>query len=122
MKPGTVERIREICMAFPEATEKPFGGHVSPSFRVREKIFATFNEAQTELTCKAPPGAQAVLVGANPARFFVPKYVGHQGWVGVRLGATIDWDELAGLLAESYAMTAPRSLAARMHSQPPGGV
>lgn len=117
-----VERIRAICMAFPEAAEKPFGGHVSPSFRVREKIFATINEAQTELTCKAPPGAQAVLVSANPARFFVPRYVGHQGWVGLRLGPEIDWDELAGLLAESYAMTAPKALLARMPRPPVSGV
>ena len=108
MEPDPVERIREICMAFPDAAEKPFGGHVSPSFRVRDKIFATINEAQTELTFKAPPGAQAVLVGANPGRFFVPKYVGHQGWVGIRLAAATDWDEVAGLLAESYTLTAPR--------------
>jgi len=103
-----VERIREICMAFPGAAEKPFGGHVSPSFRVRDKIFATINEDQSELVFKAPAGAQEVLVGANPARFLVPKYVGHKGWVGIRLGANLDWDEVAGLLAESYALTAPR--------------
>ena len=108
-------------MALPEAEEKPFGGHVSPSFRVREKIFATINEAQTEMTCKAPPGAQAVLVGANPARFFVPKYVGHQGWIGLRLDSPLDWDELGGLLAESYAMTAPKALLARKtHAPAPG--
>ena len=122
MKPDPVEHIRAICMAFPEAAEKPFGGHVSPSFRLREKIFATINEAQTELACKAPPGAQSVLVGANPGRFFVPKYVGHQGWVGLRLDEKVDWDELAGLLAESYTMTAPKTLAARMTRQLSGGV
>ncbi|MEP7214664.1 MAG: MmcQ/YjbR family DNA-binding protein [Anaerolineaceae bacterium] len=110
MTEDPVERIREICMAFPEAAEKPFGGHTSPSFRVRDKIFAMINEAQSELTFKAPPGAQSVLIGANPARFFVPKYVGHQGWVGIRFAAGVDWDEVAGLLAESYAMTAPRRL------------
>ena len=122
MKPDPVERIRTICMAFPEAAEKPFGGHMSPSFRVREKIFATINEAQTELTCKAPPGAQSVLVGANPGRFFVPKYVGHQGWVGLRLESDSDWGEVAGLLAESYAMTAPKTLVARLQRELPGGV
>ena len=114
MKPDTIERIRVICLAFPEAAEKPFGGHTSPCFRVREKIFAMINEAQTELTCKAPPGAQDVLVHANPARFFVPKYVGPKGWVGIRLEPVVDWDEVAGLLAESYAMTAPKTLVARM--------
>ncbi|MEO6397632.1 MAG: MmcQ/YjbR family DNA-binding protein [Tepidiformaceae bacterium] len=121
MERNVVERIRAICMAFPEAAEKPFGGHVSPSFRVGDKIFATINEAQTEITCKAPPGAQAVLVGSNSERFFVPKYVGHQGWIGLRLDSQIDWDELAGLLAESYAMTAPKALLARMMPAPAPG-
>jgi hypothetical protein len=29
--------------------------------------------------CKAPPGSQMILVGADPERFFVPPYVGHKG-------------------------------------------
>ena len=37
MTPGA--RIRKICMAFPEAEEKPFGGHSSPAYRVRDKLF-----------------------------------------------------------------------------------
>jgi len=34
-----------------------------------------------------------VLVGADPDRFFVPPYVGHKGWVGVRLDPEPDWAE-----------------------------
>jgi hypothetical protein len=26
-----LERLREICLALPEATEKPFGGHTDPT-------------------------------------------------------------------------------------------
>ncbi len=64
--------------------------------------------------CKAPPGVQPALVGANPERFFVPPYVGHHGWVGMWLNVEIDWDEVADLVEESYRMTAPKRLAARL--------
>ena len=41
-------------------------------------------------------------------------YVGHIGWVGVRLDLpeAPDWDELAEMIAESYCLTAPKRLAA----------
>jgi len=74
------------------------------------------------MTLEAPKGVQAILVASDPGRFFVPKYVGHVGWVGVRLdrAAAIDWDEMGELIAESYCLTAPPRLAAQVRSPPPG--
>jgi predicted DNA-binding protein (MmcQ/YjbR family) len=111
------ERLRSICLSLPEATEKPFGGHTDPTWRVRDKIFAMCDEghdhaSRPSLWCKAPPGAQDVLVGSDPQRFFVPPYVGHNGWVGVWLDGSVDWDFVAGLVADSYRMTAPKRLVA----------
>src|ERR1700690_3221829 len=99
-----VTRIRAICLGLPEAVEKPFGGHTAPSFRVRDKLFVMTSEDRTSLTLKAPKGVQQILVKGDPERYFVPKYVGKQGWVGVRLtlDAEPDWDELAELIWESY--------------------
>jgi predicted DNA-binding protein (MmcQ/YjbR family) len=116
---AALERLREICLALPEATEKPFGGHTAPAWRVRDKIFAmtAAEEHDSEdlaLWCKAPPGAQEVLVGGDPERYFVPPYVGHNGWVGVRLEGSVDWDLLGGLIADSYRMTAPKRLASQV--------
>lgn len=113
MPSDPVQRVREICLSLPGAEEKPFGGHTAPSFRVRDKLFVIINEDLTRLNCKAPPGAQQVLVGANPERFFVPQYVGHKGWIGIRLDPEMDFDELAGIIAESHAMTAPKPRARR---------
>lgn len=113
MPDDPIQRIREICLSLPGAEEKPFGGHTAPSFRVRDKLFVMVNEALTEMTMKALPGAQPVLVGSNPERFFVPKYVGGKGWIGIRISAIRDWDEVAGLVAESHAMTAPKPRASR---------
>jgi len=115
-----LDRVRSICLAFPEAEERPFGGHTAPAFRVRDKIFLMTSEDGTSMTLKAPEGVQAILVASDPERFFVPKYVGAKGWVGIRLGHTAgtDWDELAELITESYCLTAPKRLAANVGSPP----
>jgi hypothetical protein len=55
-----------------------------------------------------------VLVAADPGRFFVPPYVGHRGWIGIRLDAAPDWDEVAAHVARSWRMTAPKRLSARL--------
>lgn len=111
--PGPLDRIREICLALPEAVEKPFEGHDSPAFRVRDKIFVmAHDEDCSTITLKAAPGVQQVLVGDDPERFFVPRYVGAKGWVGVHVGVAPDWEELRGLIEDSYRLTAPKRLAA----------
>jgi hypothetical protein len=61
--------------------------------------------------CAAPEGMQhLLLLEADPERFFVPPYVGHRGWVGVRLDRGLDWDELAGIAEDAYAEVAPAKL------------
>ena len=124
MSGNSLEQLREICLALPEATEKPFGGHTDPTWRVRDKIFVMFNGSdhgagELSLWCKAPPGAQDVLVVGDPARFFVPPYVGHNGWVGVRLDGPVDWDIVARLVTDSYRMTAPKRLLAQLEGAGP---
>jgi len=115
-----LDRVRAICLALPEAEERPFGGHTAPAFRIRDKFFVMTSEDATSMTLKAPKGVQAILVAADPERFFVPKYVGHIGWVGVLLDrtASLDWDEVAELIAESYCLAAPKRLAARVGTPP----
>ena len=105
-----VGALRRICLAFPGATEKPFGGHEAPAFRVRDKLFLVLAERGVSLTCKAGPGEQSLLVAADPDRFFVPPYVGSKGWIGVRLDGPVDWEEIAELAEDSYRLVAPRRL------------
>ncbi len=112
MLENPLHRLRAICLALPETNES--GGVGDPSFKVRDRIFAMQHrvDGRMSMWCKAPPGAQEVLVGSDPARFFVPPYVGHHGWVGVWLDREIDWEEVADLVQESYRMTAPKRLSA----------
>jgi hypothetical protein len=111
-----LERLRAVCLAFPEAVES--GGVGDPSFKVRDKIFAMQHgmDGRPSLWVKAPDGVQEMLVQAVPDRFFRPPYVGHHGWVGVRLDGDLDWEELADLVEESYRMTAPKRLSAQLES------
>jgi predicted DNA-binding protein (MmcQ/YjbR family) len=106
-----IDRLRAICLALPEAVEKETWGE--PTFRVRDKIFAMHrtDDGRISVWCKAPPGSQEILVGADPELFFAPPYVGPKGWIGVRLDRGPDWQEVAGLVQRSYRLTAPKRLA-----------
>jgi len=106
-----LELLRARCLALPEAAEKRDG---RPVFQVRGKSFCMFmddhhGDGRVAIWCKAPPGAQGVLVDSAPGRFFVPPYVGPSGWVGLRLDvAPVDWDEVEELVQEGYRMVAPK--------------
>ena len=105
-----LSRIRQICLSFPDATEKIAWGE--PTFRVRDKLFAMFTnnhhgDGRIALWLKAEPGVQEIVVGAAPERFFVPPYVGHKGWLGLRVDGKVDWDEVASFVEDAYKLTAP---------------
>jgi predicted DNA-binding protein (MmcQ/YjbR family) len=122
ISPERLERLRSLCLALPEATEKEAWG--DPTWRVKDKIFAmlkgNFAGGRPSLWLKAERGAQEELVGADPDLFFVPPYVGHKGWVGVYLdGARLRFDVIADLVRESYQLIAPQRLAARLGVTPP---
>lgn len=104
-------RLREICLALPDAVEKEAWG--DPTWRIRDKIFAmqkgNYPGGRPSVWLKGQEGAQFMLVGADPGRFFVPPYVGHKGWIGVYLDTPdVDWAELADLIGKSYRLVATR--------------
>lgn len=60
--------------------------------------------------CAAPAGVQGMLVENDADTFFVPPYVGHRGWLGVRLDRGLDWAELEGIAEDAYGEVAPAKL------------
>ena len=110
-------RLRELCFALPETSERL--SHGAPTFFVRGKraflmvLRNHHGDGRFAIWCAAPPGLQAMLVEADPERFFVPPYVGHRGWLGMRLDRALDWDELAGIVEDAYAEVAPPKLVAQ---------
>ena len=112
-----LDRVREICLALPEAIEKEAWG--GPTFRVK-KMFAMFvdnhhGDGRVALWIKSTAEDQDVLVDNEPERFFVPPYMGASGWVGVRLEkGRVDWGVVEELVEDGYRLVAPKKLAAQL--------
>lgn len=108
-------RVRQMCRELPETSEVESWGR--PTFRTPKRMFAFFmcdhhGDGRVALWCRAPVGAQAALVGAEPERFFVPPYVGPSGWVGLDLARVGD-AEVAYFLREAWRLSAQRALKRR---------
>ena len=111
---ATRARIRELCLGLPETSERL--SHGAPTFFVRGKrafvmvLSDHHGDGRFALWCAAPDGMQKLLVDSDQERFFVPPYVGHRGWLGVRLDRGLDWGEVAGIVEDAYAEVAPPKL------------
>src|SRR5881397_908441 len=130
MTPGAeredvLARVRELCLGLPETTERL--SHGAPTFFVRDKrafvmvLTDHHGDGRFAIWCAAPAGMQAMLVESDPERFFVPPYVGHRGWLGVRLDRAFDWNELTGIAEDAYAEVAPAKLVERARAASVGG-
>jgi hypothetical protein len=110
---GPLDRLRALCLAYPGVTERL--SHGEPTWFVK-KSFVMFadhhHDDRLAFWCAAPEGAQDVLVGSEPQRYFVPPYVGHRGWLGVYLDVDVDWDAVALIVDDAYRRVAPASLLA----------
>ena len=111
--------MRRICLALPGVTEKIAWGELT--WRVG-KIFAqmdTHHHGADHVAVWLParPGVQEALVAEDPERFFRPPYVGHLGWLGVRIDRAPDWRVVAGLVADAYRVVAPPRLVEQLDAK-----
>ena len=115
-----IARLRKICIALPEASEKL--SHGEPTwFAGKGKAFAMLDNhhhgaAHLSVWLPQPLGVQESLIQADPERFFRPPYVGPKGWLGVVLDTKPDWEMVARLVRDAYLHVATRKLAARVES------
>jgi hypothetical protein len=111
---SVLAKLRKICLALPETSERL--SHGAPTFFVRGKrafVMVLTNhhgDGRFALWCAAPDGIQRLLTESDPERYFVPPYVGHRGWLGVRLDRGLDWEEIAGIAEDAYVEVAPPKL------------
>jgi phosphoribosylglycinamide formyltransferase-1 len=115
-EPSRLDRLTGICLALPEVSRQDTGDHAS--FLVRKKTFAYYldnhhGDGIVAVCCKTPLGEHLDLIASDPARFYLPAYIGPRGWVALRLDTgEVDWDEVAGLVGASYRLAAPKRLVA----------
>ncbi|MGA9160275.1 MAG: MmcQ/YjbR family DNA-binding protein [Actinomycetota bacterium] len=99
--------VRRFALELPEAEERETWE--TATFRVRNRIFVMFSDRERDLWVKSTYDEQRALTSMDPDTFFVPPYVGPNGWVGVRI-RTVDPGELRELVTEAWRLTAPRRL------------
>ncbi len=114
-----LQRVRRICAALPEPTEKL--SHGEPTFFVAKKVFCMFannhhNDGHIAVWLPAPFGIQEMLIASSPEKFFKPPYVGVRGWVGVEL-ARVNAEELDFLVRQAWRQIAPTKLHAALETE-----
>lgn len=106
-------RLAEICGSFPEVESS---GDQHLTFQVRKRTFAYYldnhqGDNRIALVCKATPADQDFLLRLDPDRFYKAPYLGHKGWIGLRLDrAEVDWGEVRDLAERAYRLVAPKWL------------
>jgi hypothetical protein len=120
MSKKPLQRVRRICAALPESTEKL--SHGEPTFFVAKKVFCMFannhhNDGHIAVWLPAPLGIQEMLIASAPEKYFKPPYVGVRGWVGVEL-ARVNDEELDFLVRQAWRQIAPPKLHAALDTSP----
>jgi hypothetical protein len=121
--PTLETRIREFCRSLPGASERV--SHGAPAFFAGRQFVALWPEGHHErafahLWCAAPAGVQDALAREGPDWYFRPPYVGHRGWLGVRLDRLDDVEELTALCEQAYRTVASRRLVAELDASQRG--
>ena len=109
-----LDRLRERCLALPEAWSEPaWTGH---RFLVRTRNFAHVfamhdpdGTVRTLLAFRSPDEEREALLAVGHPFFLL-------GWgrnaVGMVLDDSTDWDEVSEIVTESYCVLAPKKLVA----------
>ncbi|HMT20219.1 MAG TPA: MmcQ/YjbR family DNA-binding protein [Promineifilum sp.] len=114
MSEQQLERVRRICLALPETSERL--SHGEPTFFVHKKVFVMFagnhhNDGRIAVWLPVPPDVQTMLIESSPQTYFRPPYVGVRGWVGIELDRIGD-EDLAYHIRVAWELIAPRRLLA----------
>jgi hypothetical protein len=105
-----IERVRRMCLALPDTSEKI--SHGEPTFFAHKKVFVMFannhhGDGHIAVWLPVPAGMQAGLIDDDPETFFRPPYVGPKGWVGIELSRISDRD-LRFHVQMAWELIAPR--------------
>jgi hypothetical protein len=99
-----IDRVRKVALGLQGTTEKV--SHGEPAFfRGRMYVTADTNHhgsGHIAIWCRAEAGVQQAFVDASPEHFFVPPYLGSQGWIGVRLDSGLDWPIVARFVEQAW--------------------
>jgi predicted DNA-binding protein (MmcQ/YjbR family) len=103
-----IQTIRDLMLSFPETEELPHFEKVS--FRVKKKIFATYDEKQNQVSVKLSESDQDIFsLFDSTVVFPVPNKWGKQGWTIINLSA-IKIELFTEILKVAFNEVAPQKL------------
>ena len=105
----SIDIFRKLALSFPEATEEPH--FEKTSFRVKKKIFATYDEVKKRACIKLSEIDQDVFSAFDKSIIFpVDNKWGKQGWTLVEM-TTVGEELFVDALTTAYCAVAPKKLA-----------
>lgn len=115
-RPAAMERVSRMSLALPDAKIKPAQG--AAAYQVRGRSFSMVwddhhGSGRTELWVKSTLDGQQEWVAGDRDLYYVPPYVGPNGWIGAWLDVEVDWPAVAELLVEGYLIQAGALAASR---------
>ena len=109
--PAVWERLRAICTALEDVTEKTSHGELAwfvGAGRKARQFASTWDhhhDDRNAVVMAAPHGAQERLIADDPDAYFRPPYVGGKGWIGIYLDTgDVDWDRVELYLHDAHAL------------------
>ncbi|MDO6602121.1 MmcQ/YjbR family DNA-binding protein [Arenibacter palladensis] len=103
---GTLEKI---TLNFPEITIEPHFEKIS--FRIKKKIFATYDEKHNRVTVKLSEIDQDNFSSLSSSIYPVNNKWGKQGWTFIEL-SQVNPELLSKVLTAGYCEVAPKKLSA----------
>lgn len=105
----SIETFRKLTLSFPETTEEPH--FEKTSFRVKKKIFATYDEKNKRACLKLSEIDQDVFASTDRTIIYpVDNKWGKQGWTNIEL-TKVKKDLFIDALTTAYCEVAPKKLA-----------
>lgn len=105
----TIDNLRKIALSFPEAKEEPHFERTS--FRVKRKIFVTFDKVKHIACIKLSEIDQDVFCSSNKSIIYpVANKWGKQGWTLIEMNK-VHKDLFSDALTTAYCEVAPIKLA-----------
>lgn len=105
----SIDTFRKLALSFPEATEEPH--FEKTSFRVKKKIFATYDDTKNRACIKLSEIDQDVFSAPDRTIIFpVNNKWGKQGWTLIEMNM-VGNEVFIDALTTAYCEVAPKKLA-----------
>jgi predicted DNA-binding protein (MmcQ/YjbR family) len=107
----TLDRLRALCLSYPEASEAPSWGH--PNFKAGKKVFVAFEQVTGRPSIAFRLEAKDVERLLMRKQFFETPY-GQGQWVSLWADDGLDWKAVTDLVERSYRVVALKRMIAAL--------